>query len=103
MFANPYNVIGWVDRVLVLAYLLGYLLVVVSELGYGLLGYSFHLLINNLMVDSTLIHLTAKEQQIFDTLKLILKECELKTTLRVAGGWVRDKVIIRRFYCIDYG
>lgn len=55
------------------------------------------------MVDSTLIHLTAKEQQIFDTLKLILKECELKTTLRVAGGWVRDKVINYSYNCIDYG
>jgi hypothetical protein len=41
---------------------------------------------------STEIALTPKENEIFDTLMSIVKENNLKTTLRVAGGWVRDKV-----------
>ena len=28
----------------------------------------------------------------FDTLLQVIKQNNLKTTLRVAGGWVRDKV-----------
>ena len=38
------------------------------------------------------IVLTEQEQKIFATLMDVVKENELKTTLRVAGGWVRDKV-----------
>ena len=38
------------------------------------------------------IRVTPQEQKIFDTLMTIVKENNLKTTLRVAGGWVRDKV-----------
>ena len=38
------------------------------------------------------IQVTPQEQKIFDTLMTIVKENNLKTTLRVAGGWVRDKV-----------
>jgi len=37
--------------------------------------------------------LTDFEHQLFGTLKQVTKECELKTTLRVAGGWVRDKML----------
>jgi hypothetical protein len=35
----------------------------------------------------------------------VVEEHSLKTTLRVAGGWVRDKVIliIVEVICIDYG
>ena len=38
------------------------------------------------------IVVTPAEQKLFDTLLTICKENNLKTTLRVAGGWVRDKV-----------
>ena len=38
------------------------------------------------------ISLTEKEQKLFETLLAIIKEKGLKTTLRCAGGWVRDKV-----------
>lgn len=48
------------------------------------------------MVDNTkspLITLTPKEKQLFSTLMRIVKQCELKTTIRVNGGWVRDKIM----------
>ena len=38
------------------------------------------------------IKVTQQEQKLFDTLMTIVKENNLNTTLRVAGGWVRDKV-----------
>lgn len=38
------------------------------------------------------IDLTEKEKQIFDRLLEVLRYFNLKTQLRVAGGWVRDKV-----------
>jgi tRNA nucleotidyltransferase/poly(A) polymerase len=38
------------------------------------------------------ISLSEKEIQIFTTLREFMKEADLKTTIRVAGGWVRDKV-----------
>ena len=38
------------------------------------------------------VAVTPQEQKLFDTLMTIVKENNLKTTLRVAGGWVRDKV-----------
>ena len=38
------------------------------------------------------INLTEVEQRIFKTLMEVVEEKRLKTTLRVAGGWVRDKV-----------
>ena len=51
------------------------------------------------MVESTtnqntemIISVTPAEQKLFDTLLTICKENNLKTTMRVAGGWVRDKV-----------
>jgi len=38
------------------------------------------------------IELTDKERKIFDRLLSTLRYCNLDTQLRVAGGWVRDKV-----------
>jgi tRNA nucleotidyltransferase/poly(A) polymerase len=38
------------------------------------------------------IQITPLEQKIFDELMDVVKDHQLKTTLRVAGGWVRDKV-----------
>ena len=38
------------------------------------------------------ISLTELEAKLFETLTQILKENNLKTILRVSGGWVRDKV-----------
>lgn len=36
--------------------------------------------------------LNDKEKKLFETLTGVLKENNLKTVLRVCGGWVRDKV-----------
>lgn len=38
------------------------------------------------------LSLTGKEEQIFGLLKKVAEKNELKTVMRVAGGWVRDKV-----------
>ena len=38
------------------------------------------------------VKLTDKEKSIFDFLLQVLNEHKLNTTLRVAGGWVRDKL-----------
>lgn len=38
------------------------------------------------------IDLTAKEEEIFNRLLEVLRHFSLQTQLRVAGGWVRDKV-----------
>ena len=38
------------------------------------------------------ISLTVQEQKIFRTLMEILQANQLDTQMRVAGGWVRDKV-----------
>lgn len=38
------------------------------------------------------VHLTDHEAKIFDILVATLQHFELDTELRVAGGWVRDKV-----------
>ena len=40
----------------------------------------------------TNIELTEVEKDIFDTFTTFVQEKELNTTVRVAGGWVRDKV-----------
>lgn len=40
------------------------------------------------------IDLTDKERQIFDRLLQVLRHFNLHTQLRVAGGWVRDKVCL---------
>ena len=39
------------------------------------------------------ITLTDKEKDIFNFLLSVLKENGKNTTLRVAGGWVRDKLL----------
>jgi hypothetical protein len=38
------------------------------------------------------IELTELEKKIFDRLREVLHQFNLQTQLRVAGGWVRDKV-----------
>ena len=38
------------------------------------------------------IELTSNEKDLFSLFKDFVHEENLKTTLRVAGGWVRDKV-----------
>ncbi|KAF3774676.1 CCA tRNA nucleotidyltransferase, partial [Nymphaea thermarum] len=47
------------------------------------------------------IELTEKERKIFDRLLQVLRHFELKTELRVAGGWVRDKLLSKDCYDID--
>ncbi|GKB48219.1 putative CCA tRNA nucleotidyltransferase 2 isoform X1 [Tanacetum coccineum] len=39
------------------------------------------------------INLTDKERRIFDLLLQVVYHCNLQTQLRVAGGWVRDKLL----------
>lgn len=39
------------------------------------------------------IELTEEERELFALLKKVVNETNLKTTLRVAGGWVRDKLL----------
>ncbi|EFJ27389.1 hypothetical protein SELMODRAFT_412131 [Selaginella moellendorffii] len=36
---------------------------------------------------------TREEAKILDALRLAIRECDLKTDVRVAGGWVRDKLL----------
>ncbi|KAL2893572.1 putative CCA tRNA nucleotidyltransferase 2 [Bienertia sinuspersici] len=47
------------------------------------------------------IHLTEKETLIFNRLKDVLHHFNLNTQLRVAGGWVRDKLLGKDCYDID--
>ncbi|MFS7973897.1 putative CCA tRNA nucleotidyltransferase [Helianthus anomalus] len=47
------------------------------------------------------IDLTDKEKQIFDRLLDVLCHFNLETKLRVAGGWVRDKLLGKECYDID--
>ncbi|PIN09292.1 tRNA nucleotidyltransferase/poly(A) polymerase [Handroanthus impetiginosus] len=47
------------------------------------------------------IDLTAKEKQIFDRLLEVIRHFNLQTQLRVAGGWVRDKLLGKECYDID--
>jgi len=39
------------------------------------------------------VDLTAEEKELFDLLRTVTTECGMKSTLRVAGGWVRDKIL----------
>ena len=39
------------------------------------------------------IHLTKGEQELFNLLTEVINESEITSTLRVAGGWVRDKLL----------
>ncbi|KAL6525238.1 hypothetical protein OROMI_030831 [Orobanche minor] len=47
------------------------------------------------------IDLTDKEKQIFDRLLQVLRHFNLQNELRVAGGWVRDKLLGKECYDID--
>ncbi|CAN6873610.1 unnamed protein product [Brassica oleracea var. botrytis] len=47
------------------------------------------------------IEITEKEREIFDRLLGTLRFCNLDTQLRVAGGWVRDKLLGRECDDID--
>ncbi len=38
------------------------------------------------------IHLTEKERELFSLFQDLILDKQLRTTIRVAGGWVRDKV-----------
>ena len=49
------------------------------------------------LTETPQITLTEKEAKLFDTLTTVLKEHNLKTVLRVNGGWVRDKVSLSRW------
>ena len=44
---------------------------------------------------------TAEEEKIFGTLLDVVKRYELPVTLRVAGGWVRDKLLGKHSSDID--
>ncbi|KAF9610723.1 hypothetical protein IFM89_024573 [Coptis chinensis] len=47
------------------------------------------------------IQLNEKEKQIFDRLLQVVTHFNLQTQLRVAGGWVRDKLLGKECYDID--
>ncbi|XP_048131301.1 tRNA nucleotidyltransferase cca2 [Rhodamnia argentea] len=47
------------------------------------------------------IDLTEKEKMIFDRLLATIRHFDLSTQLRVAGGWVRDKLLGKECYDID--
>jgi len=42
--------------------------------------------------------LSKEENELFELLRQVVKETELKSTLRVAGGWVRDKLLATAEY-----
>jgi hypothetical protein len=44
------------------------------------------------VVETVVIELTEEEEKIFQRLLDVVRHFDLGTTLRVAGGWVRDKV-----------
>lgn len=48
---------------------------------------------------NSVIHLTEKEERIFQQLLGVVRHFQMETQLRVAGGWVRDKVGWRRVFC----
>ena len=48
------------------------------------------------MEPGAVVQCTPEEQRIFDTLLDVVKRYDLPVTLRVAGGWVRDK-LLRKF------
>ncbi|KAK9054098.1 hypothetical protein SSX86_025175 [Deinandra increscens subsp. villosa] len=56
---------------------------------------------NSPVVVKESIDLTDKEKQIFDRLRQVLCHFNLETKLRVAGGWVRDKLLGKECYDID--
>ena len=42
---------------------------------------------------SPTIHLTPDEKELFDLLSQVIESTQISSTLRVAGGWVRDKLL----------
>lgn len=48
---------------------------------------------NNMTIQ---IDLSKEEEELFDLLRAVMVECGMKSTLRVAGGWVRDKILACR-------
>eukprot|EP00055_Hartaetosiga_balthica_P012883 m.64035 g.64035 ORF g.64035 m.64035 type:complete len:587 (+) comp8097_c0_seq2:57-1817(+) len=52
-------------------------------------------------VASGRIHLSEMDEKIFSLMKEVIRHCQLKDTLRVAGGWVRDKLLNRSSLDID--
>lgn len=58
-------------------------------------------LFNWLMEINPSISLTEHETKIFDTLTEILEKNQKDTTMRVAGGWVRDKLLGKESDDID--
>ncbi|XP_073142305.1 tRNA nucleotidyltransferase cca2-like isoform X1 [Henckelia pumila] len=57
-------------------------------------------LLSSVHVNDRII-LTDKENQIFDLLLQVCRHFNLNTELRVAGGWVRDKLLGKECYDID--
>ena len=53
------------------------------------------------MVSDATVVCTAEERRIFDTLLDVVKTYDLPVTLRVAGGWVRDKLLGKHSSDID--
>jgi tRNA nucleotidyltransferase (CCA-adding enzyme) len=51
---------------------------------------------------TTNIKITDHEQKIFDTILEVAKINNLKTTFRVSGGWVRDKMLLKESHDIDF-
>ena len=51
---------------------------------------------------TTDIKITDYEQKIFDTLLEVANKNDLKTTIRVNGGWVRDKMLCKDSKDIDF-
>jgi hypothetical protein len=49
------------------------------------------------VVETVVIELTEEEEKIFQRLLDVVRHFDLGTTLRVAGGWVRDKVLSSLF------
>jgi tRNA nucleotidyltransferase/poly(A) polymerase len=47
------------------------------------------------------IQLTTREQELFDLLLEVVTHYNRKTVLRVAGGWVRDKLLQKQSHDID--
>jgi len=55
-------------------------------------------MISNHIVLQKSINLTPNELELFDLLKNFVKNESVNVVLRVAGGWVRDKVFIPQFW-----